>query len=28
MAYGFKDVYYFLLKIHQHCGMLNPRVST
>ena len=28
MAYGFKDVYYFLLKIHQHCGMLNPRIST
>jgi transposase len=28
MAYGFKDVYYFLLKIHQHCGMLNPRAST
>ncbi len=28
MAYGFKDVYYFLLKIHQHCGMLNPRFST
>jgi len=28
MAYGFADVYYFLLKIHQHCGLLNPRVST
>ena len=28
MAYGFKDVYYFLLKIHQHCGLLNPRSST
>jgi transposase len=28
MAYGDKDVYYFLLKIHQHCGMLNPRFST
>ena len=28
MAYGFRDVYYFLLKIHQHCGMLNPRNST
>jgi transposase len=28
MAYGFKDVYYFLLKIHQHCGLLNPRTST
>jgi hypothetical protein len=27
MAYGFKDVHYFLLKIHQHCGMLNPRFS-
>lgn len=28
MAYGYKDVKYFLLKIHQHCGILNPRVST
>ena len=28
MAYGFKDVTYFLLKIHQHCGLLNPRLST
>ena len=28
MAYGFKDVKYFLLKIHQHCGLLNPRFST
>ena len=28
MAYGYKDVEYFLLKIHQHCGLLNPRVST
>jgi transposase len=27
MAYGFKDVYYFLLKIHQHCGLLNPKTS-
>ncbi len=25
MAYGYKDVKYFLLKIHQHCGLLNPR---
>ncbi len=25
MAYGYKDVYYFRLKIHQHCGYLNPR---
>ncbi len=25
MAYGYKDVTYFLLKIHQHCGLLNPR---
>jgi hypothetical protein len=23
MAYGYKDVAYFLLKIHQHCGLLN-----
>lgn len=28
MAYGYKDVTYFLLKIHQHCGLLNPRFST
>jgi transposase len=25
MAYGYRDVAYFLLKIHQHCGPLNPR---
>ncbi len=25
MAYGYRDVTYFLLKIHQHCGLLNPR---
>jgi transposase len=25
MAYGYKDVNYFRLKIHQHCGLLNPR---
>lgn len=28
MAYGYKDVEYCLLKIHQHCGFLNPRLST
>jgi len=28
MAYGYKNVNYFLLKIHQHCGILNPRLST
>lgn len=28
MAYGYKNVKYFLLKIHQHCGILNPRLST
>jgi transposase len=28
MAYGYKDVKYFLLKIHQHCGLLNPKLST
>ena len=28
MAYGYKDVEYFLLKIHQHCGLLNPKLST
>jgi len=27
MAYGYKDVEYFKLKIHQHCGYLNPRLS-
>lgn len=27
MAYGYKDVKYFLLKIHQHCGLLNPRLQ-
>lgn len=26
MAYGYKDIYYFRLKIHQHCGLLNPRL--
>ncbi|MBU1153499.1 transposase, partial [bacterium] len=25
MAYGYKDADYFRLKIHQHCGLLNPR---
>jgi transposase len=25
MAYGYKDLDYFRLKIHQHCGYLNPR---
>ncbi|MCK5287563.1 MAG: transposase, partial [Candidatus Omnitrophica bacterium] len=25
MAYGYKDIYYFRLKIHQQCGYLNPR---
>ncbi len=25
MAYGYRDIYYFRLKIHQHCGYLNPR---
>jgi len=28
MAYGYRDVKYFLLKIHQHCGLLDPRIST
>jgi len=28
MAYGYRDVKYFLLKIHQHCGMINPRFQT
>jgi len=28
MAYGYKDVTYFLLKIHQHSGLLNPTLST
>lgn len=25
MAYGYRDINYFRLKIHQHCGLLNPR---
>ncbi len=28
MGYGYRDVDYFLLKIHQHCGLLNPRLTT
>ena len=28
MAYGYKDINYFRLKIHQHCGLLNPRIAT
>ncbi|MGO9613250.1 MAG: ISL3 family transposase [Dissulfurispiraceae bacterium] len=28
MAYGYRDVTYFLLKIHQHCGLLSPKLST
>jgi len=28
MGYGYRDVDYFLLKIHQHCGLLNPRLVT
>jgi transposase len=28
MAYGYKDIDYFRLKIHQHCGLLNPRLAT
>ena len=28
MAYGYRDVKYFLLKIHHHCGLLNPRLQT
>ena len=27
MAYGYRDVEYFFLKIHQHCGLLNPRFA-
>ena len=27
MAYGYRNVRYFLLKIHQHCGLLSPRFS-
>jgi transposase len=27
MAYGYKDIDYFRLKIHQHCGLLNPRLD-
>lgn len=28
MAYGYKDIDYFKLKIHQHCGLLNPRLES
>jgi len=28
MAYGYKDINYFRLKIHQHCGLLNPKLNT
>ena len=28
MAYGYRYVKYFLLKIHQHCGLLSPKFST
>ena len=28
MAYGYKDIDYFKLKIHQHCGLLNPKFAT
>ncbi|PIQ45387.1 MAG: hypothetical protein COW04_07895 [Deltaproteobacteria bacterium CG12_big_fil_rev_8_21_14_0_65_43_10] len=28
IAYGYMNVYHFPLKIHQHCGLLNPRLST
>jgi len=28
MAYGYRDIDYFRMKIHQHCGLLNPRIAT
>lgn len=28
MVYGYREVKYFLLKIHQHCGLLSPGFST
>ena len=28
MAYGYRDIDYFRLKIHQHCGLLNPKLAT
>lgn len=28
MAYGYRDIEYFKLKIHQHCGLLNPKLAT
>ena len=28
MAYGYKDIDYFRLKIHQHCALLNPGIAT
>ena len=27
MAYGYRDIEYFKLKIHQHCGLLNPKIE-
>lgn len=27
MAYGYRDIEYFKLKIHQHCGLLNPKLQ-
>lgn len=26
MVYGYRDIDYFRLKIHQHCGLLNPKL--
>jgi transposase len=28
MAYGYKDIDYFRLKIHQHCGLLSPKLAS
>jgi transposase len=28
MACGYKDIDCFRLRIHQHCGLLNPRLNT
>ncbi|MCK5508970.1 MAG: transposase [Desulfobacterales bacterium] len=28
VAYEYKDIRYFRLKVHQHCELLYPKIST
>jgi hypothetical protein len=28
MTYGYEDVRYLLIGVHQHCGVLSPKLST